>query len=149
MTTPVSAQVTADERFAVHDLLMTYVYAIDTGDAQGYAGTFKPDGVLITSEGERFAGRAAILDYARRVVPKPGGRGRQHHFQQIRVSREGEGIRVFSFWMVAQRTSEPDATRVRSIGSCDDLCVKTADGWRFAERKIGRWTDATAPWSGG
>lgn len=148
MTTPVAAPVTADERFAVQDLLMSYVYAIDTGDAQGYADTFRADGVLMTSEGERFDGHAAILAYARRIVPKPGGRGRQHHFQQIRVSREGEGIRVFSFWLVAQRTSEPDATRVRSIGSCDDLCVKTEAGWRFAERKIGRWTDTTAPWVG-
>lgn len=144
MTTPI----TADDRFAVQDLLMTYVYAIDTGDAQGYADTFAVDGVLTTSEGERLEGYAAILEYARRIVPKPGGRGRQHHFQHIRFSGEGNGIRVFSFWLVAHRTSEPDATRVRSMGSCDDLCVKTAAGWRFAHRKIGRWTDMTAPWVG-
>jgi len=144
MTTPICA----DDRFAIQDLLMSYVYAADTGDAQGYADTFAEKGVLLTSDGQRLDGYAAILAYARRILPPIGGRGRQHHFQTIRVAREREAIRVFSFWLVAQRTNEPDATRLRSQGVCDDLCVKTPQGWRFAERKIGRWTDTTAPWVG-
>jgi uncharacterized protein (TIGR02246 family) len=138
----------AEDRFAIHDLLMEYVYASDTGDARGYANTFTPDGVLVTSDGERIAGTAAILAYAERTVPLAANRGRQHWFQQIRVAPEGAAIRVFSFWQVAQMTANPRACRVRSIGSCDDLCVRAGEGFRFAERRIGRWTDEAAPWVG-
>ena len=49
--------ISADDRFAIQDLLMAYVYATDTGDAQGYADTFAPDGVLYTSKGDRKSTR--------------------------------------------------------------------------------------------
>lgn len=143
-----SRSVSADDRFAIHDLLMSYVYATDTGDAQGYADTFARDGVLHTSKGETITGRAAIFDYARKTSPAPGNRGRQHYFQTIRVTSEGPGFRVFSFWHVVDMKAEPRVARVRSMGTCDDLCVMTDEGLRFAERRIGPWNDQTAPWVG-
>ena len=50
--------VSAEDRCAIQDLLMAYVYATDTGDSKGYASTFAPDGVLLTSKGETITGRA-------------------------------------------------------------------------------------------
>lgn len=145
MTTPVSA----DDRMEIHDLLMAYVHASDTGDIDAYAATFAADGVLLTSGGERYAGTQAIREHARHSLHQAGKRGRQHYFQQMRVAREGDAIRVFSYWMVADMTSQPRAARVRSMGTCDDLCIRAADGtYRFAERKIAPWTDTTAPWKG-
>jgi uncharacterized protein (TIGR02246 family) len=140
--------VSPEERFAIQDLLMAYVYATDTGDAQGYADTFAGDGVLYTSRGETIVGGAAIRDYARKTSTAPGNRGRQHYFQTIRVSREPGGLRVFSFWHVVDMKAEPRMARVRSMGTCDDLCVMTEHGLRFAERRIGPWNDQAAPWVG-
>ncbi len=140
--------VNPEDRFAIHDLLMSYVYATDTGDAKGYADTFAPDGVLYTSKGETINGYAAIRDYAQKNSTAPGNRGRQHYFQTIRVSREGDRFRVFSFWHVVDMKAEPRVARVRSMGTCDDLCVITDQGLRFAERRIGPWNDQTAPWVG-
>lgn len=138
--------ISAEDRFGVQDLFMAYVWAADTGDLEGYVKTFTGDATLHDSEGRLHKGAAAIRDYAHAFLSQPGGRGRIHFFQQMSLKAEGEGLRVFSFWTVIQATAAPRETRVRSLGTCDDLCVKINGGWRFAERKIGRWNDSTAPW---
>jgi uncharacterized protein (TIGR02246 family) len=140
--------VSAEDRFAIQDLLMAYVHATDTGDARGYANSFAPDGVLFTSKGETIKGRAALEAYSRKMSPEAESRGRQHYFQTIRVAREGAGFRVYSFWHVVEMKADPRVARVRSMGTCDDLCVMTPEGLRFAERRIAPWNDKEAPWSG-
>jgi uncharacterized protein (TIGR02246 family) len=141
-----TTRVSADDRFAVQDLLMAYVYASDTGNADAYAATFAPDGVLVTSDGERIVGHSAIRDHARHAFAAPGTRGRMHFFQQIRIAPEARGFRVLSFWQVVQVNGATRTGRVRSTGTCDDLCIRIGEDFRFAERTIGRWTDETAPW---
>jgi uncharacterized protein (TIGR02246 family) len=119
---------------------------LDTGDADAYAQTFAPDGVLVDSDGHRHVGRAAIRAYAAASFATPGSRGRMHFFQEMTFRAEPPGVRVFSFWQVVQVAAATRTGRVRSTGTCDDLCVRSGEGWRFAERIIGRWNDETAPW---
>ena len=138
--------VSADDRFGVHDLFMAYVWAADTGDLEGYVATFMTDALLVDSDGGSHRGEAAIRDYAHAFLSQPNGRGRIHFFQQMRVEAQDEGLRVFSFWTVVQASANPRETRVRSLGTCDDLGRKVDGAWRFAERRIGRWNDETAPW---
>ncbi len=143
-----SGAVKVEDRLAIHDLLMAYVWASDTGDYEGYARTFTPDGLLVTSDGDPFRGREAIEGYARTFFALPGSRGRMHFFQQMSIKPEGGGYRVFSFWMVVQVSVEDNTQRLRSTGTTDDLCLKIGDEWLLAERKIGRWNSKTAPWVG-
>ncbi len=138
--------VSADDRFAIHDLFMEYVWAADTGDLEGYVATFMAAALLVDSDGRSHRGAAAIRAYAHAFLSQPNGRGRIHFFQQMTVKPEGAGLRVFSFWTVAQATASPRETRLRSLGTCDDLCLRVEGRWRFAERRIGRWNDETAPW---
>ena len=138
--------VSAEDRFAVHDLFMEYVWAADTGDLDGYVATFLKEALLVDSDGRSHRGEAAIRSYAHAFLSQSNGRGRIHFFQQMTVKPEGEGLRVFSFWTVVQATASPRETRVRSLGTCDDLCLRAEGKWRFAERRIGRWNDETAPW---
>ena len=138
--------VSADDRFAIHDLFMEYVWAADTGDLEGYVATFMAAALLVDSDGRSHRGAAAIRAYANAFLSQPNGRGRIHFFQQMTVKPEGAGLRVFSFWTVAQATASPRETRLRSLGTCDDLCLRVEGRWRFAERRIGRWNDETAPW---
>jgi len=135
-----------DDRIAIDDLFMDYVWASDTADVDAYAETFAEEGVLIDSAGVRHVGHAAIKSYAQAFFALPGGRGRAHFFQKLRMASEGAGVRVFSFWQVVQSLAGQREGLLRAVGTCDDLCVWTASGWRFAERKIGRWNDQTAPW---
>ena len=138
--------VSADDRFGVQDLFMAYVWAADTGDLEAYVATFLTDALLVDSDGRSHRGAAAIRDYAHAFLSQPNGRGRIHFFQQMTVKPEGAGLRVFSFWTVVQATANPRETRMRSLGTCDDLCLKVEGAWRFGERRIGRWNDETAPW---
>jgi uncharacterized protein (TIGR02246 family) len=138
--------VSADDRFAIHDLFMEYVWAADTGDLEGYVATFMAAALLVDSDGRSHRGAAAIRAYAHAFLSQPNGRGRIHFFQQMTVKPEGAGLRVFSFWTVAQATASPREIRLRSLGTCDDLCLRVEGRWRFAERRIGRWNDETAPW---
>lgn len=139
-------RVSIEDRIAIDDLFMDYVWASDTADVAAYVATFAPEGVLVDSNGGQHIGHDAIRAYARNFFALPGGRGRVHFFQKMRVTAEGSGIRVFSFWQVVQSFAATREGKLRSVGTCDDLCVKTPTGWRFAERVIGRWNDQTAPW---
>ncbi len=147
--TEIAVRVSVEDRAAIDDLLMDYVWASDTADVEAYALTFAGDGVLIDSSGGRHEGRVAIQQYAREFFALPGGRGRVHFFQKMRMSAEAGGIRVFSFWQVVQSIAATREGKLRSVGTCDDFCVWTPEGWRFAERRIGRWNDETAPWKTG
>ena len=138
--------ISLEDRVGIDDLLMEYVWTCDTADIDGYVRTFIADGVLVDSTGETHAGRAAIRAYADRFFALPDSRGRAHFFQKMKLKAEGEAIRVFSFWQVVQAKAETRSARVRSVGTCDDLCVRTPGGWRFARRVIGRWNDQTATW---
>jgi uncharacterized protein (TIGR02246 family) len=137
--------VPVEDRLAIDDLLMKYVWASDTGDIAAFVDTFLPDGVLGRTSGIRYEGHAGIARFAEESIAPPGTRGRMHFFQTISIAPEGDGYRVLSFWQVVQVTAVAGG-RVRSTGTTSDLCVKADGGWRFRERIIGRWNDETAPW---
>ena len=141
--------VSPEDRFGVHDLFMDYVWAADTGDLEAYVATFAKDALLLDSAGVSHRGEPAIRAYARKFLSQPGGRGRMHFFQQMKLSPENGGVRVFSFWQVVQAMAAPRETRLRSVGVCHDLCIRIDGQWRFAERRIERWNDQTAPWKFG
>ena len=136
----------ADDRFAVQDLLMRYVWATDTGDIESFVDVFTPDAKLIASSGEAFEGRAGIRRFALAQVSPADVRGRMHFFQPIRFDARNGAIHVFSFWMVVQTNVAGDVKKIRSTGATTDICVKSDGAWLFQRREIMRWNDRSAPW---
>ena len=54
-------ELTADDRFAIAELMLAYGRALDTKDPAAYAAVFAPDGVRLSGDGERVQhGRAEI-----------------------------------------------------------------------------------------
>ncbi|HWG06286.1 MAG TPA: nuclear transport factor 2 family protein [Beijerinckiaceae bacterium] len=139
MTVPV------EDRLAIHDLLMKYVWATDTGDIAAFVETFLPDGVLGRTTGLRYEGHEGIGRFVEGQIARAGSRGRMHFFQTMSIEPERDGYRVFSYWQVVQVIAAAGG-RVRSTGTTSDLCLKVDGRWRFKERIIGRWNDETAPW---
>jgi hypothetical protein len=137
--------VPVEDRLAVNDLLMKYVWASDSGDIEAFVDTFLPEGSLGRTSGERYEGHPGIRRFAEQSISPPGTRGRMHFFQTISVEPEGDGYRVFSFWQVVQVTAQ-NGGKVRSTGTTSDLCLRVGGDFRFKERIIGRWNDETAPW---
>jgi len=59
-----AAHANAEDRAAIEDLHGRYLFAFDWQDAETYAGTFAPDGVLDYGAGE-IRGREAIAAFIR------------------------------------------------------------------------------------
>src|ERR1700704_2401971 len=82
MTVSDGNRLSADDRLAIMDLIARYAYTLDSGDLDGYANNFAPDGLLF----EKHRGRAAIKEFVAslqregRAGPLPNGDVAYRHF---------------------------------------------------------------------
>jgi len=132
------ASVSAEDRFAIHDVLGRYSRALDTADYEGYAALFAPDGVCEIA-GDEYVGREAIAAYIKRLTGVETWAGFRHHNTQI-LFEEGDGSRCkvscYSTIMVKHR----DGTiETRLQGFYRDVMVKIEGLWYFAERRWEQW----------
>jgi uncharacterized protein (TIGR02246 family) len=124
---------TADDRLAIHDLLATYWRTVDESDPEGFANTFTEDGVLTNYSGST-RGRAAIAEWLDGYMPvKEGNRHTSVNTLVTEVS--DDEATVWSYMLVIgaypPRVNTP---YLSAIARFDDRVVRTAKGWRFAER---------------
>jgi hypothetical protein len=143
-----------DDRALIEDLQARYLFAFDFGDAESYANTFTPDGILDFGAGE-IKGRKAIAEFiaagrkrteeARAKTP-PGQRpsvGR-HIISNIVVQIDGDKARGFAYW--SHMTSGPDGRGgVDFFGHYEDEMVKVDGQWYFARRRI--YNEAIPEWA--
>jgi hypothetical protein len=144
----------AEDRAAIEDLHGRYLFAFDWQDAETYAGTFAPDGILDYGAGE-IRGREAIaafiregrqrMEQARANTPAgqraPGGR---HIISNIVVDVNGDRARGLAYW--THMTSGPDGRgTVDFWGHYEDELVKVNGEWLYARRRI--YNQAIPEWS--
>jgi uncharacterized protein (TIGR02246 family) len=113
----------------------------DRRDWQGLAALYSPDGVVVRPNGQRVEGRAAIeAAYA----AGPPDRVTRHMCTNVVVDvvSDDEAHAETTVLIVSgTRTDDPDATfgvlpsPRHSVGEFADRLVRTADGWRIAERR--------------
>jgi len=125
---------------AIADLITRYAVLNDAGDWDAVAAMYTEDGRMSrpTAPDDFIAGRAAILAGFRSRPP----RASRHFVANILITLEGETrARASSQIMLFTGAAADDGgLPVQSaapplIGSFDDALVKTAEGWRFAERR--------------
>ncbi len=97
----------ADDRAAIENLMMRYVYAMDFRDPQRYAGTFCTDGVLNYAGGS-LTGRTAIAnmiqglktsDDARPATAFPAPQPRTHHYvTNVALDIQGDRSVGRAYW---------------------------------------------------
>lgn len=100
----------AEDRARIEDLQARYLFAFDFGDAEGYANTFAPDGILNYGAGE-IKGREAIAEFIAsgrertaeaRANPPPGERPQvgRHIINNIvvTVAEDGSTARGQAYW---------------------------------------------------
>ena len=136
-----------EDRFAIQDLIGRFYWALDIGDVEGIVSAFADDGVMITGNGDRFAGREELLRFARHATG-PGAPGRQHIGRPLYFFRNGDGWTLRSYLTILHFDQETGEKRIRGMAASDDTVVKTRDGWRFKERKNTNWTGKSLPWVG-
>ena len=123
-----------DELVAERDirrLLALYAQHADDGDAESYGALFAGDGAIV-SQGQRGEGRAAVQEW---LLGTLRGKPLRHLMVNPSVVIEDEAHAAGSMDMALLR-KEDTGWRVWATIRYRDTYVKTAGGWRFAERVL-------------
>ena len=117
---------TAQDFVEIQQLYARYNWTIDTGDAEGYASTFTPDGVFMNN-----VGHDAIAKF---VTTFHAGMGShvKHWNTNLMITPTAEGASGQVYLVLVDFGTKP-ASIATSANYSDDL-VKTAQGWRFKKR---------------
>lgn len=119
----------ASDRDAIRDLLARYTYHGDRGRIDDLAACFAPDGVL------EYPGAAPCGPAAIKASLSSGTRDRRltfirHHITNPLIIVDGDAATARSYFCVHSNFG-PDHS-----GTYDDRIVRTAEGWRFARRRV-------------
>jgi len=119
-----------DDRLAILELAARYNQAIDGADAEGWAGTFTPDGVF---EGRTTArGREELMAFVRERAASE--RAHYRHWNSNAVI-EGDGDRAtMRLYLLTVSPQEQD--RFGSSGVYHDELVRVGGQWKFQRRRV-------------
>ena len=120
-------KLTADDYMEIQQLYAKYNTAIDSGDGEGYAATFTPDGVFNT-----FSGHDALVGFIKRWRESMGGAARRHWNNNLVLTPTAEGANGTVYLFLMDISAKPPA--IQTVAKYEDQLVKTADGWRFKHR---------------
>jgi SnoaL-like domain len=120
---PLSAQ----DNFEIQQLYARYNNAIDSGDAEGWAATFTPDGVFNT-----FSGHDALVGFVKMWREKLGGATRKHWNTNLQISGDSKEATASVYLMLVDFGTKPAS--ILMTGMYSDSLIKTKDGWRFTKR---------------
>jgi hypothetical protein len=110
-----------EDRDEILQLMYLYNHTIDGGEAEQWAGTFTPDGVL-DAAGTLMSGHDELVAFAKSVS------GLRHVVTNPVVQVEGDSASGRAYIVVYHGTS----TMV--VGTYKDELVRGEGGWRFAKR---------------
>jgi ketosteroid isomerase-like protein len=127
-----SAALSTQDYVDIQQLYARYALAIDTGDAEGWANTFTPDGVFNNSS----RGRDALVTFVHDWREKRRGASLRHWNSNLVVTPSAEGANG-SIYMLLLDISEKAPAATASY-RYEDALIKTAGGWRFKTRVLHR-----------
>ena len=129
---------TAQDFVDIQQLYAKYNWTLDSGDSEGYASTFTPDGVFNNN-----VGHDAIVKFADTFHAGLGSHVR-HWNTNLMILPTATGASGQVYLVLVDFSVKP-ATIVTSASYSDEL-VKTAQGWRFKKRTTkGDVAPAAAP----
>lgn len=136
---------TAEDRLDILDLFARYAWAYDCSDAEAYAGTFAPDGVLVGGQ-LRVQGRPAIREAIKAFFEMRGTSLWQHYNDHLRMQGNDRECTVWSYWAVLEH-HRPDRFGVGRLGHYFSRCVKVDGRWCFKERAFYAELPDGLPWN--
>ncbi|WP_291043446.1 nuclear transport factor 2 family protein [Herbiconiux sp.] len=136
-----------EDRVAIDDLYNEYLWALDTGDTQGWLDTFTEDAEAWEDQPDgstwKMTGKEALRDLIEKYHGDPGFPGHQHR----------EGTRIFradpegrpDHWVVKSYTFattfdvESHTATLYWAGYYRDVVVKRDGEWKLLRRWIAPW----------
>lgn len=119
-------QLTAQDLVEIQQLYAKYNWTLDSGDSQGYAATFTPDGVFNNNVGQE-----AIAKFAD-GFHKGIGSHLKHWNTNLMITPTPTGAAGQVYLVLVDFATKP-ASIFTSATYADEL-VKTPQGWRFKKR---------------
>jgi hypothetical protein len=110
----------------IEQLYSSYNHAIDSGDAEAWAGTFTPDGTF-----NKFTGHEQLVGFIQTWKEKMNGGNRRHWNTNLRILPSKDGATASVFLMLVDVSTKS----IVATGMYNDTLVKTAGGWRFKTRQ--------------
>jgi hypothetical protein len=135
----------AQDRSEIEDLQARYMFALDWQDAESYAATFTPDGVLDWAGGiargrEAIIGevhgmRAAFAKKEAADAPRRPSRLR-HFITNVVIKVDGDRATGTAYWVEFNNETRDRWPFVGGYGHYEDELRKLNGHWLFSRRKI-------------
>jgi ketosteroid isomerase-like protein len=135
-------ELTTADIIEIEQLYAKYNHALDSGDADAWAGCYVADGVFTTNVQGSFAGAEKLKGFAKSWTASDGG-ARRHLVSNLIITGSGAGADGKVYLELLNLRAKP--TAVAATGIYTDTLVKTKDGWRFKTRTLQVDTPATLP----
>jgi hypothetical protein len=137
-----TSTLSADDRFAIKNLMARYAWALDTGDVEAFVACFTCDGVLVEhafAEPDLWQGHDGLRRLAGQYLGIPGFAGRQHYCGNTLVTGQPGGrAHARSFALVTECHGAPPY-QLRFCGYFDDEIVLREGQWLFERRTLRLW----------
>lgn len=114
----------------IQQLYARYALLIDSGDAEGWAGTFTPDGVFNNSS----RGHDALVQFVHTWRERQNGANLRHWYSNLVITPSADGATGAVYMMLLDISKRPPTPTASYL--YDDALVKTAAGWRFKSRVL-------------
>lgn len=124
------ATLSTQDYIEIQQLYARYNLLIDTGDAEGWANTFTPDGVFNNSS----RGHDALVQFVHDWRDKRDGANRRHWNSNLVVTPTAGGANGSIYMFLLDISKTPPAPSASYL--YEDALVKTALGWRFKTRVL-------------
>ncbi len=128
--------ITLEDKLAIQELVARFAHCSDYGDWRGLEELYVPniitemDGIPI-----KYEGIAAQVEHAKESDRQASGKNRHFNFNIIVYEQSGVTVVDYMFINV-NAGSAPMAAQIVVSGRHRDTVVKTADGWKFARRRV-------------
>jgi uncharacterized protein (TIGR02246 family) len=122
-----AGDLSAQDYSEIQQLYARYNIAIDSGDAEGWAATFTPDGVFNTS-----IGHDALVNFVKTWREKLNGATRKHWNNNLQITGNSKEASASVYLMLVDISTKPPS--ILATATYTDSLVKTKDGWRFTKR---------------
>jgi len=103
---------------------------IDSGDAEGWANTFTPDGVF----NNNTRGHGALVQFVHDWRDKRNGADRRHWNSNLMITPSEEGAAGAVYLLLMDIGVKPPVPVSSAV--YEDALVKTPQGWRFKTRVL-------------
>jgi 3-phenylpropionate/cinnamic acid dioxygenase small subunit len=124
-----------EDRNAINDLFVRYMWALDAGDVEGVIGCFARDGSLESPSVGRYSGQAGLREFATRFAGfKERGTALRHFITNMIIDVTGDTGRAQCY--LAVFLVKGGASRLLAPGRYDCTLVREDGQWRFQNRLV-------------